>query len=157
MGSNMLLEGHMTTPRSVTREVLAALGAGLFAAMGTWLAVASVRWFPNELRWFNVSLSLIIYGHALRRFWVSRHLLRLRRRLGLSQFRIFRLECAVQLLAGGLAMVGALILLVKSDTAQRRVMGVLAVLGALAWFLLWAPILRGIWGVDDQPDVTDAP
>jgi len=63
----------------------------------------------------------------------------------------------VQALAGGSALVGAVIFLVKSATPERRILGVLAALGALGWLLLWAQILRGVWGVDDQPDVTDTP
>ena len=141
------------------REIVAALGVGLYAATGTWSAAVWIRWLPSELRWFAVSFSLLMYGSALRQFWVSRHLTRLRRRLGLSlsQFRIFRLESAVQALAGGSALVGAVIFLVKSATPERRILGVLAALGALGWLLLWAQILRGVWGVDDQPDVTDTP
>lgn len=153
----MGLEGDMTTPRSVSRESVAALGVGLYAATGTWLAAVWIRWLPSELRWLAVSFSLLMYGSALRRFWVSRHLIRLRRWLWLSQFRIFRLEIVVQALAGGSALVGALIFLAKSATPERRILGVLAALGALGWLLLCAQILRGVWGVDDQPDVTDTP
>jgi hypothetical protein len=144
----------MPTARSVTREVIAALGVVLLAATGTWLA-ASVRWVSSELRWGFVGFSVFMYGQALFHFAFSRHLKRLRRRLGLSGFQIFRLMCAVQLLAGGSFMVGALTLLVKANTAERRVLVVIAALGALGWILLWGWYLRGLWGKEDQPDAFD--
>jgi hypothetical protein len=137
------------------REIIAALGVAFYAAMGTWAAVW-VRWFPSEYRWFVVSFGLFLFGQALRRLWISHHLKRLRCRLGLSQSRVFRLQMAVQTLAGAPAMVGALILLAKADTPERRVLGILAVVGALFWLLSWGWILRGVWNVNDQLDVTDA-
>lgn len=43
-----------------------------------------------------------------------------------------------------------------ATTPERRVLGVVVMLGALAWILTWGWILRALWSLDDQPDTKGA-
>jgi hypothetical protein len=142
--------------RSALREGAAALGVGIHAAIATWLIALSVQWrVSTAVRLFVVGAGIMMYGRTLLRFAISRRLIHVRRRVGFSGFKILRLKCAVDILAGGVFMAGAVTWLVQADTPERRVLGVLAVLGALAWLLAWSQILRGLWRIDDQPDTID--
>jgi hypothetical protein len=67
------------------------------------------------------------------------------------------MKCAVEVLAGAFFMAGAVTLLRHAGTPERRVLGVLGVVGSLAWILLWGQFLRVFRGMDGQPDPIDTP
>jgi hypothetical protein len=142
--------------RSAMGKGAAVLSVGIPAAIATGLIALAIQ-LPASLalRLVLVGVGISMYGQVLSRLAFSQHSRRPRHKAGFSGFRIFRLKCAVDVLAGGFFMAGAVMLLVRATTPERRVLGVVGVVGALAWILTWGQILRGLWRPADQPDTTD--
>lgn len=99
----------------------------LFAAAGTVVLVssASSRW-----AWFGTALGVFMYAQAVQRLAVSRHLQRVRQRVGLSRVRVFQLTWAAYIVIGGLVIVGAL-------RTLERTFGVIVAYAGFCWIWIW--------------------
>jgi hypothetical protein len=105
------------------RRLFAALIAVLCLAVGIGLFALP------DLSWFRAAMGVFMFGQALRWISLDPGLARVRDRIGISSVRGFHVMAAAYVLAGVLAVVGAL-------TSLERMFGLIvtAVTGMWIWF-----------------------
>ena len=120
--------GGSHTPSAV-REVVALLWVAAYLFVCITLITLSGRW-----AWFRTALAIFMLGQALGHLSISPNLTRTRQWLGLSFWQGFRLKLLAYVVAGFLAMLGALISLPLA-------FGLIVAFGAFWWVWLWVWIL----------------
>ena len=120
--------GGSHTP-SAWREAVALLWVAVHLFAFFTLITLSGRW-----AWFRTALAIFMLGHALGHLSISPNLTRSRQWLGLSFWQGYRLKLLAYVVAGLLAMLGALVSLPLA-------FGLIVAFGAFWWVCLWVWIL----------------
>jgi hypothetical protein len=115
--------------RSALREVVALLWvAGYLFVCITLITLSGPR------AWFSTALAMFMLGQALGHLSISPNLTRSRKWLGLPLSQGYRLKVLVYVVAGLLAMLGAL-------TSLSPAFGLIVAFGAFCWVCVWVWIL----------------
>ncbi len=121
------------------RHALAVLTAMFVMAIG---GTVFILW-PGPWFWFRAGLGVLMYGGVLRHLALSRFLVRMRQRLGLSMVQGMRLWCGAYIVAAGLFTIGAMMSLDEPFAA-------IVAFAAFSWGWMWTWVLwqSGSW---DEP------
>ena len=122
--------GGSHTP-SASREAVALLWVAVHLFAFFTLITLSGRW-----AWFRTALAIFMLGQALGHLSISPNLTRSRQWLGLSFWQGYRLKLLAYVVAGLLAMLGALVSLPLA-------FGLIVAFGAFWWVCLWVWVL--VW------------
>ena len=120
--------GGSHTPGAL-REAVALLWVAVCLFAFITLITLSERW-----AWFRTALAIFMLGQALGHLSISPNLTRSRQWLGLSFWQGYRLKLLAYVVAGFLAMLGALVSLPLA-------FGLIVAFGAFWWVCLWAWVL----------------
>ena len=119
--------GNLTSP--ALREVVALLGVAFYLFVCIALITLSERWAG-----FETALAMFMLGQALGHLSSSPNLTRTREWLGLSFGQGYRLKALAYVVAGCVAVLGAL-------TSLSLAFALIVALGAVCWVCVWVWIL----------------
>ena len=120
--------------RSHTHNSMRDVMALVWVAFYIFGCIALIITMSARWAWFKAAVATFMLGRALGYLALNPHFTRSRGWLGLSFTRGYRLQMCCYVIAGGVAMIGALISLPLA-------FGLIVAFGAFCWVWLWGCLL----------------